>query len=506
MLTRLQVNGFKNLEEVDLRFGPFTCIAGPNGVGKSNLFDAIRFLAALADKPLMEAAASVRGAEARQGDVRSLFRRVGKQVSPEMNFAAEMLIPLNGEDALGQPANASMTFLRYELTLRARVDSNARLNATTLEIVHENMVHLNRSEAQQHLRFDPSKAWRESVVRGRRTSPYISTHGLNVLLHTDIEGGQGGGRPRQFVASSLPRTVLSSANSAAEYRTLVLARQEMMSWVQLQLEPSALRAPDPFTAPKTLSPNGAHLPATLYALAQASERQEPGTAQDVYASIASRLGRFVENVREITVLEDEKRELLSIAVTDQHKTEHIASALSDGTLRFLALTIMEADPHSRRLICLEEPENGVHPLKIGSMLELLQELAVDINTAVDEDNPLRQVIINTHSPSVVALVQDSDLITAERDTSSRAGVQETRLRFKHLPGTWRPEDDREQLSTKPALLAYLSPLAIEANPTPESPSQRGTPPSRPSTLSKRVIHRNDLQAFLPGLDAQEPST
>ena len=60
MITRLKVNGFKNLVDVDLRFGPFTCIAGINGVGKSNLFDAIRFLSALASRPLTEAALSIR--------------------------------------------------------------------------------------------------------------------------------------------------------------------------------------------------------------------------------------------------------------------------------------------------------------------------------------------------------------------------------------------------------------------------------------------------------------
>jgi predicted ATPase len=38
MLTRLKVSGFKNLVDVDIRFGPFTCVAGTNGVGKSNLF------------------------------------------------------------------------------------------------------------------------------------------------------------------------------------------------------------------------------------------------------------------------------------------------------------------------------------------------------------------------------------------------------------------------------------------------------------------------------------
>lgn len=61
MLTRLQVNGFKNLVATDLRFGPFTCIAGANGVGKSNLFDAIRFLSALSRVSLLEAAREVRG-------------------------------------------------------------------------------------------------------------------------------------------------------------------------------------------------------------------------------------------------------------------------------------------------------------------------------------------------------------------------------------------------------------------------------------------------------------
>ena len=74
MLTRLKVSGFKNLVDVDVRFGPFTCVVGPNGVGKSNLFDAIRFLSALANHTLMEAAASVRDQDSRTADVRNLFQ------------------------------------------------------------------------------------------------------------------------------------------------------------------------------------------------------------------------------------------------------------------------------------------------------------------------------------------------------------------------------------------------------------------------------------------------
>ncbi len=37
MLTRLEVNGFKNLFGFAIDFGAFTCIAGQNGAGKSNI-------------------------------------------------------------------------------------------------------------------------------------------------------------------------------------------------------------------------------------------------------------------------------------------------------------------------------------------------------------------------------------------------------------------------------------------------------------------------------------
>lgn len=481
MLTRLQVDGFKNLDGVDVRFGPFTCIAGPNGVGKSNLFDAIAFLAALADKPLVEAALAVRGGEARRGDVQGLFRRVGDHTSEQIRFLVEMVIPAKGEDGLGQPAQASMTYLRYELVLKYKPDPSIR-SMGTLMVAHESMVHINRSDAKASLGFDHEKAWRDSVVRGRRTSPYISTEDEDgttiVSLHTDSVGGMGGGRPRRVPAASLPRTMLSSVGNAAEHRTLVLARQEMMSWTQLQLEPSALRAPDGFTAPRTIGANGAHLPATLHELAQAAERRRPGGAQDLCAQVANRLSQLVENVRRIAVDVDEKRQLLNIVMADRHGTEHIAGALSDGTLRFLALTVMEADPNSRRLVCLEEPENGIHPLRIPAVIELLKDLAVDSELAVDEQNPLRQVIINTHSPSVVAYVEDQDLLVA-RAVESGEGI---RLTLRPLASTWRDQFGSE-VATRGDLLAYLNPFAaIEAS-------------------GRRVITRGQLPLLANGEDS-----
>jgi len=223
------------------------------------------------------------------------------------------------------------------------------------------------------------------------------------------------------------------------------------------------------------------LAATLYDLAQAAQRDHPGGERDVYARVANRLSELVENVRGVAVDVDEKRQLLSIVMTDLQNTEHVASALSDGTLRFLALTVMESDPRSRRLLCLEEPENGMHPLRILAVIELLGELAVDVEEPVDADNPLRQVIINTHSPSVVACVHDDALLVAHAGRGSE--YEASRLSIRHLPRTWRDgQDSDEPTATRGDLLAYLNPLqAINNN------------DDAPRVGATRVMHRTDLQ-------------
>lgn len=491
MLTRLKVDGFKNLEGVDVRLGPFTCVAGPNGVGKSNLFDAIAFMAALSDKSLIEAAASVRGSEGRLGDVRSLFRSAGGQRAREMAFVAEMIIPKVGEDDLGSEAEASMTFLRYHLRLRHREESGA---LGPLEVVHERMEHINKTNAGEALGFKHSPAWRDSVIDGRRTVPYIETEqkGDNtvVLTRADSKGGLGGGGPRRLLAANMPRTVLSTANNAAEHRTLVLARREMMGWTQLQLEPSALRSPDAFNAPRKITSSGAHLASTLFGLAQEARRTGVATAEDVYQGVANRLAELFENVRTLRVDVDEKRELYSILLTDLQRSDHPASSLSDGTLRFLALAILEASRQGPSLLCLEEPENGIHPLRLQPMIELVRDLTVDVQSEVDRDNPMRQVIVNTHSPGVVACVPEDTLILADAVERVQDGRRERLLSLRGMPGTWRSAEG-DQTSLTP-LMSYLAP-----------PAQRPAPDHRLGG-SKRVIDRNDVrQLQLLNIDPAE---
>ena len=465
MLTRLQVSGFKNLVDVDVRFGPFTCIAGANGTGKSNLFDAIQFLGRLASDTFVDAAASIRAEEDKASSVQSLFHRIGSEYAESISFTAEMIVPDNGVDDLGQEARATFTFLRYSLELAYRVDEGPPFTGS-LELVRESLEHIKLGEAERHLKFDHSpREWRDSVVKGRRTAPFISTvdqEGQRVVrLHQD---GGSSGRPQSFSASNLPRTVLSTVN-ATESPTALLARREMQSWRLLQLEPSSLRRPDEFMTPPGIRPDGSHLPATLYALAH-TERQADADDNDtwVYEQISIRLTGLIDEVYEVSVDRDEKRQLLTLQVEDKNGTTHPARSLSDGTLRFLALAVLALDSSALGVICLEEPENGIHPERIAAMLELLQDIAVDVTKPVDRTNPLRQVIVNTHSPGVVNLVPPDSLLIAE---TAQAILNDKRFQkavFKWLPDNWRGEASPDEKTVmKGRLLYYLNPVPIDGS-------------------------------------------
>ena len=503
MLTRLQISGFKNLVDVDVRFGPFTCIAGANGVGKSNLFDAILFLSSLTERTLAEAALCIRDESQKTGDVQSIFHRIGTEKDGEMRLEAEMILPKHALDDLGQHVEASITLVRYVIRLGMRKSDSPQADAGPLEVLEETLVPMRLRDASEHILFPASKEWRESVLEGRRTSEFISTgrqgDQLIVRMHQDGRSGRLLTRP----AAALPRTMLSTVQTG-EYPTALLVRREMQSWRLLQLESSALRRPDEFRATPRMGTNGSHMAATLYQLArkvpencgQANGKSEGTRIAAAYAQVANRLATLLEDVREIIVDRDDTRELFTLLVRTRDGTLHPARDLSDGTLRFLALTVMEFDRQSGGVLCLEEPENGIHPRRIPVMLQLLQDMATDIDEPCDEGNSLRQVIVNTHSPAVFQQVPDDSVLLAElvEDVHKRtvAGqekiVRFTKLQFSCLEGTWRSKRIKSHRVTgKGNLLAYLNPSASER---------------QNQTHRKRVMDREDVQQLLITMPAE----
>ena len=408
-----------------------------------------------------------------------------------MTFEAEMIVPAKGRDDLGQEAKPSITFLRYKLILGLKAGTQG-----ALELVREELDPIKLGDASKHLLF-PHKAgdWRGKVVTGRRSGgPFISTSGDNPRLINLHQDGGSRGKPLRRAARDLPRTVLSAAN-AAESPTALMARREMQSWRLLQLEPSALREPDSFTSPTTMGSDGAHLAATLHHLAHGAVPQSDPDA--LYAQVANRLSELITDVRTISVDRDLNRELLTLNIQDQHGTTHAARALSDGTLRFLALAVVESDPSMNGVLCLEEPENGIHPARIPAMLSLLQSIATDPESPFEPEEPLRQVIVNTHSPAVVGQIPDDCLLVAESRESVGNGARSQCAMFSALEGTWRTlKGNNAPVASIGRLLSYLNP--VERSQHREEPQRTAAQPRRRT----RVVDRKDVQPYLPGLHAE----
>lgn len=443
MLTRLKVKGFKNLVDVEVRLGPLTCIAGPNGAGKSNLFDVIHFMSLLADKPFEEAARSVRGGE----DFRDLFTRGG---DGRIEIECDVIIPRAGSDDFGQPAQASYTYLEYGLSLRYE-ERDGVLGAPRIFLEREHLSCIE-SDTIERLGFAASTEWVASVIQGAaRRWAFISTSKTQAILTQDpiSDPNTKGGYVQTFEITRMPRTVLSSAQSAEHHPTAVLLRQELRQWRQLQLEPSALRQADDFAGPKGIGASGAGVAATLHRVASSS-----GEPEAVYTAVSNRVAELIDGVDEIRVDRDEGRRQFRLMMKDLLGVELPASSLSDGTLRFIALAVMDCDPTVQGLLCLEEPENGIHPQRVDAMLRLLSAMAVDSSQAVGDANPLRQVAFSTHSPVVVGSMSVDDVVFA---TPVGHGVGDRAVRgleLQGLGGTWRAEP-RKGVATG-SVLSYLA--------------------------------------------------
>jgi predicted ATPase len=449
MLTRLEADGFKNLLGFECDFGPYTCIAGPNAAGKSNIFDAIEFLALLADHSFMEAAQLLRAVGPRSGDPKTLFWDAGSGATPRISLAAEMIVPNGIEDDFGREVVPTTTFLRYEVELeyhKPEEGSFSQLGRVVL--VREDLKHITLGDAVSHLRWPHAKKkFRDEVVRGRRSgTAYISTtfdQGEGVVnVHQD---GGSRGKPRTSPASRAPRTVVSTTTSSDD-PTILAARREMQQWRMLALEPSAMRSPDSSSDPSRVAANGSHLAAALFSMA--SER-----GPDVYAEVASAASALTD-VREIDVDLDIHRELLTLEARLGNGPMLPARSLSDGSLRFLALCIIGADDQTRGLLCMEEPENGIHPARIEAMVNLVRDLAVDPTEPPGSGNSFRQVMVNTHSPYYVQYQAPADLLLAMPTTINRAGVASTTVSLLPLAGTWRAAGAPAVVS-KATIMDYL---------------------------------------------------
>ncbi len=112
-----------------------------------------------------------------------------------------------------------------------------------------------------------------------------------------------------------------------------------------------------------------------------------------------------------------------------------ASALSDGTLRFMAMATLLLQPQELRptVIVIDEPELGLHPYAITLLASLMKQAAAH-----------SQIIASTQSPLLLDHFEPEDVLVADR---SNGATQLTRLASQDLE-EWLEEYSLGQLWEK----------------------------------------------------------
>lgn len=417
MITKLEVDGFKNLTSFSIDFGPYTCIAGPNSVGKSNIFDAIRFLSLTAQRSFNEAALELR-TEGTPGNITDIFgpSTLGCDL---MKISAEMIVSPEQIDDFNRKTKSTSTFLRYELTLRlVRDETEFGIAIPNIVLEEEALKYIIKGEAAQKIPWIKSRDFFDSVIsNSRKGQDFIRTvkgegeDRVEVAQDGTAKNGQGKSRGKP---SPIPIGQADTTQSALrafasfDYPTLFAAKKELESWMLLSLEPSSMRAASSLNDADMVNSRGGNIPKTVFSL-----MRREGNESFLEKLETSSSG--LVDVREIRIEVDERRQSITLMGKIGEDPLLPATSLSDGTLRFLTLCILELDSRATGTICMEEPENGIHPGKMHQMYELITHLAVDPSQVVDDSNPLRQVIVNSHSPAYVAQhdVDVSSILMAE---------------------------------------------------------------------------------------------
>lgn len=406
MLTRLEVDGFKTFEKLDVSFEPFSVVLGSNASGKSNLFDVILLLSNLAYKDVNEATRHLRG------EPLELFRETPGGRVDRIAMAAEVLIDPVVVDAYGSRVELAHTRLRYELVLERR---RTRTGTDRLFVVEEFVRPIRAGD-------DP---WVKARGSGGKRSPYIrySSRDKNFLETVDGDSGpefrirQDGKAGRQRPANAAEATVLYGITNSQDFPHLFALREELANWRLLQLDPALLRRPVPATASEELESDGANLAAVLAAIkAETADESYPmGTLTEITADLASLVG----GITRVDADFDEGRREYRLELETRDTLRFSSRVLSDGTLRILALLTLLHDPRRRGLICFEEPENGIHPARVALLIEMLRDMVTNLAPETEPEGaeedcrdslpPLAQLLLNSHSPVVLSALLSENL-------------------------------------------------------------------------------------------------
>jgi predicted ATPase len=341
-ILQLEIEGYRSLRRQEWKPGHLNVVIGPNGSGKSNLLSVIEMLGHCANGRLGKFVQREGGMAPLVWDGQAEQIRVRAKMSPIDPYRDETRDALTYDVTLGRLGTSSAYRIAYE--------------------VLGNFYKVELGEQEQPFKLlerDPRHAVVFSMEDQRFEAPPDSVAEEEPLL--SAAGGP-------FAANQFAGRFRDEVAAWGVYQGFHTHRE------------APVRQPAVARSETRVQPDGQNLVSVLHTLYTGDRdfKNELNTAMR---------SAFSDDFEELVFPPAaDQRVQLRVRWKSLHR-EQSAADLSDGTLRFLYLLAIFANPKPPALMAIDEPETGLHP----SMLPIVAEYARDAANRT-------QVILTTHSP------------------------------------------------------------------------------------------------------------
>lgn len=324
MITELRLRNWKSFFDATLFIDPITVIIGTNASGKSNIFDALKLLSALASPiDIMDIVKNVRGGA--EGIIRRGEQKCNLTITMEGDKSSEQLI--------------------YEVALAFDEQRNIYIKDESLILAttKKNLVMFERKELDE---------MNKSLV--------------SVALYTE-------GKPRyqNFSAKTSVLSQIEYVNCVRRIKDSTLTVLNNLRKIRLS-NPIPERMRDFAPLSKTIAEDASDLAGYL---ANLDEELKSVTYEAILKYLKPLPDRDIKSIRADKIPMTDKAMLFCTEEwTAGHTQEQSALGMSDGTLRFAGVIAMLITAEDKALILLEELDKGVHPSRAKDLVKMLKEI------------------------------------------------------------------------------------------------------------------------------------